>query len=473
MRIKSFFLGVFTFFTVIRLSGQSLVFNDSVIVQTKMWSRDSARKIQYSDWKSCPSHTIEMIKGFAPANPDKISKYGGDVSIKLKGTGFFRTEKINGRCMILDPDGYPFVVAAINSFRQGKSPNNEKAFLQKFVSIEKWIAASIQNFQALGFNTAGSWSETGPIIQYNKTAEHPFAYTTQLNLLSGYVREAVKKNPERKNSAVLTFILDEAFAEYCDEQTKKLVDSKNDANLLGHFSDNEIAFMQTEFKDILVVADKANKVYVAAQQWIKENGVDEQTISKEQKEEFIGKLTGTYYKVVSAAIKKYDPNHLYIGSRLHSSAKNNKFIFASAEPYIDIISINYYGYWQPQQKHMAEWANWSSKPFFITEYYTKAEDSGLPNISGAGWLVKTQTDRGIHYQNFCLELLRAANCVGWHWFRYQDNDPADLTADPSNNDSNKGIVNTQYEVYEKLAEKMKKLNTAKYQLIKYFDSLKK
>jgi hypothetical protein len=110
---------------------------------------------------------------------------------------------------------------------------------------------------------------------------------------------------------------------------------------------------------------------------------------------------------------------------------------------------------------------------FITEYYTKAEDSGMPNISGAGWLVKTQNDRGIHYQNFCLNLLVAKNCVGWHWFRYQDNDPNDPTADPSNNDSNKGIVNTRYEVYDILAESMKKLNQNKYQLIKFFDSKKK
>ena len=94
----------------------------------------------------------------------------------------------------------------------------------------------------------------------------------------------------------------------------------------------------------------------------------------------------------------------------------------------------------------------------ITEFYTKAEDSGLPNITGAGWLVKTQHERGIFYQNFCLSLLSAPNCVGWHWFRYQDNDPTDPKADPSNNDSNKGLVNNRYEVYLPLAEKMIELN---------------
>jgi hypothetical protein len=54
--------------------------------------------------------------------------------------------------------------------------------------------------------------------------------------------------------------------------------------------------------------------------------------------------------------------------------------------------------------------------------------------------------------------------VGWHWFRYQDNDPTDPKADPSNNDSNKGLVNNRYEIYLPLAEKMIELNRNAYGL---------
>jgi len=93
----------------------------------------------------------------------------------------------------------------------------------------------------------------------------------------------------------------------------------------------------------------------------------------------------------------------------------------------------------------------------------------MENKTGAGWLVKTQTDRGIHYQNFCMELLKAPNCVGWHWFRYQDNDPTDPSADESNRDSNKGLVSFRYNPYLPLLEKMKMLNLNKYELIKYFE----
>jgi len=81
-----------------------------------------------------------------------------------------------------------------------------------------------------------------------------------------------------------------------------------------------------------------------------------------------------------------------------------------------------------------------SKPFLVTEFYAKGEDSGMPNHTGAGWLVHTQDDRGLFYENFVLALLESRACVGWQWFKYQDNDPDDPHAEASNRDSNKGIV---------------------------------
>lgn len=96
-------------------------------------------------------------------------------------------------------------------------------------------------------------------------------------------------------------------------------------------------------------------------------------------------------------------------------------------------------------------------------------DTGLPNVTGAGWLVPTQADRGRFYQHFMLSLLEAGGCVGSHWFCYMDNDPADTSTDASNRDSNKGMVNIRHEPYAALASDMKKINDQKYRLIDYFD----
>ncbi|MEI9960796.1 MAG: hypothetical protein WDM76_06590 [Limisphaerales bacterium] len=144
-------------------------------------------------------------------------------------------------------------------------------------------------------------------------------------------------------------------------------------------------------------------------------------------------------------------------------------IFKGAGPYVDVVSVNYYRDWTPVPEKLTSWERDSGKPILITEWYAKAMDSGLPNVGGAGWIVKTQRDRGLFYQNFTLGLLESKACVGWDWFKYADNDPTNTKADPSNRDANKGIVNIRYEPYQPLLETMKPINERVYSLIEYFD----
>ena len=68
------------------------------------------------------------------------------------------------------------------------------------------------------------------------------------------------------------------------------------------------------------------------------------------------------------------------------------------------------------------WSGESGKPFFVTEFYAKAEDSKLSNAGGAGWLVPTQTDRAKFFENFTLALIEHPGCAGFHYFRYMDDD---------------------------------------------------
>lgn len=466
MSIKptAFFITFISFF----LSEKPIKAQDSLIVSAKIWSKDEAKKVHYSDWQNFASITIDQLKGFHASDVTPLDKYAGLIDKDYKSSGFFRTEKINNRWNVINPLGHITYVAAVNAIRTSKT----SPLPAKYKDVADWTTQTIAMLQNMSFNVAGCWSDVDAIIQYNASEKKPMPYTIQLNLLGGYFSETKKSNSDRKGQSILGFILDDNFSNYCNEHASKLIATNNDPNLFGIFSDNEIAFTNGELKELLSKKDTNDQAYLFFQQWMKQKSVDENTITNEQKQAFIGAIAQKYYSIVSAAIKKFDKNHMYIGSRIHSNAKNNPYIFSAANPYIDIISINYYGDWQPKQNYIDEWAKWSDKPFFITEFYTKAEETGMNNMSGAGWIVKTHKDRGIHYQNFCLQLLKAKNCVGWHWFRYQDNDPNDTKADDSNKDSNKGIVNIQYETYQELANKMKQLNMNVYGLIQFFDNKK-
>ena len=163
---------------------------------------------------------------------------------------------------------------------------------------------------------------------------------------------------------------------------------------------------------------------------------------------------------------------MYLGCRFHGKTLKQKAVFESLGKYADIVSINYYDVWTPKNDNLQKWSEWSGRPILITEFYVKGDDSGMKNSSGAGWLVPTQKDRGYFYQNYTIALLESKVCVGWHWFKYQDNDPDDVKSDPSNKDSNKGIVDKFYEPYKDMLTPMAELNQHLYSIVAYFDNQK-
>merc|ERR1711937_721156 len=112
------------------------------------------------------------------------------------------------------------------------------------------------------------------------------------------------------------------------------------------------------------------------------------------------------------------------------------------------------------------WEIASGKPFLITEFYAKGADSKMPNRGGAGWVVKTQKDRGLFFEHFCLGLMEHPGCVGFHWFKYMDDDPTEKHKDPAKI-SNKGLLNHRYEKYVELHEAMKHFNLRGYSTLEF------
>jgi hypothetical protein len=426
----------------------------------------------YKPYEPFRTRTVELLADYNPPKKgENISKYGGWMDQKVTSTGFFRTEKIGGRWWCVDPDGYLYFNIALNSISMGGSERNKQALKDKFGTPENWISETVSMLQENGFNCAGSWSDYKSIIEANKKSGKPFAYTINWNFMSSYGKERGGTFQQPGHTGYpgdAIFVFDPEWESFCDRHARKAAEYKDDPNLFGYFSDNEMPFKFKSLDNYLALPEK-DPGNIAATQWLNDQGITKEQITDTNREAFMAVVADRYFSVVSSALKKYDPNHMYIGARFYSSEKNYPQFMNTAGKYLDIISNNYYGKWTPDSTDMANWTIWSGKPFIITEYYTKGEDSGMPNQSGAGWIVKTQRDRGLFYQNYNLALLESKTCVGWHYFKYQDNDPTATGVDPSNTDSNKGIVNNYYESWIPMMELMKELNTQVYSIIEYFD----
>ncbi len=366
-----------------------------------------------------------------------LSQYGGNKNVKVEGSGFFQIKKFNDVWYLVDPDGYLFFTIGVNSVSLGGEMNLPEILWE------------------IGANTLGCWSDE----TINEGEAHKMPYCPRWNFMASYKNSSQRTKNLFADGIIPVFDAD--YPEFCDNHAQQLSERKDDPHLLGHFSDNELPIYDNStygnlLDRFLAIPDKSDPNYLEAKNWITSRKGQNYSISDEDREQFHGFVTGTYYKITGEAIKKYDPNHLYLGSRLHGAAKRMPSIFIEAAKYVDMISINVYGTWTPSKEQMDMWSA-GGKPFFVTEFYAKAEDSGLGNATGAGWLVPTQEDRARFFENFTLALIEHPGCVGYHYFRYIDN-----------NDSNKGLLDENYQWWEPLKSSFYKVARDIYGLREFF-----
>ena len=395
---------------------------------------------------------IHSLVDYTPENKIiKLSQYGGDIRRNVGGTGFFRVQSLNGRWFLIDPTGHPYISAGFNSVKV--KGNNEEYI--------------IHTLRDTGTSTIGCWSDYEKL----RKVQEPLSYSVSLGFINGFMQSQPKKENhgngwKRRYPNLTISVFHPDFENFADKYAREKIGIlKDDPYCIGYFSDNELPFLFDALDRYLELPED-DYGHLAAKQWLEENGIAHRNmISHNDRMKFLGYMADRYYSVCNRYIKKYDPNHLYLGSRLHGydnsllRSTTSMPVFKSAGKYADIISINLYGTIGLNPAELNRFSDWAGKPIYITEFYAKGMDSGLDNNEGAGHIVPTQEDRGIFYQNFTLLLLQSKSCVGWDWHRF---------IDPES--SNKGLVDKDYKVYRQFQSKVKELNEQKYSLADFFQA---
>lgn len=418
-----------------------------------------------------PTRTLADLEGFKPAPPASVCAWGGwRDGPHFASNGFFRVEKSGGRWWMVDPDGCAYLHMAVCSVGMEKGPQYRAALPGRFGNAEGWARDTARLLHDHGFNGLGNWANYEAL----HAASNGLAYTRSVSFMSAFggslgIVTQVPGHAGYPDELIPVF--HPAFPAFCEKQAAQFASTKDDPWLVGLFSDNELQLPKSSLDRYLTRRTAGDPGHDAAVAWLRTRqggGPDAKKIADTDREAWNAFVMERYYTCVGGAIRKADPNHLYFGSRLHGSDRKNEALMRVAGRHLGVVAINVYGLWTPTDD-LRQWAAWTGRPTIVTEWYAKGMDSGLPNITGAGWTVRTQADRAAFYQHFTLALLESGACVGWHWFKYADNDPTDLKAEPSNRDSNKGIVNPRYEPYRELLDAMKALNTQAYALTSWFE----
>ncbi|HKK63057.1 MAG TPA: hypothetical protein VJ951_10860 [Bacteroidales bacterium] len=441
-----------------------------VNVRPKDMNRTGER--YYEDWRPMEVRTVETLKRYRQKDIPR-GRYDDRTDMTAEKTGFYYTKKIDGKWWAISPDGHPLIEIGINSLNLRASDRVKFTYSVKYGTPEKWADDAIPLLQRYGYNGAGSWVDVEQVRAFNERHDEHFSYCPQLSMISDY-KDSIDSARGYSKSNKLFPVFDPEYETYCHIRAKELVELKDDPNLFGYFLDNELTFAR-EMLDYYLELPDDDVGFMKTTEWLAEKGLTlDSPLTDQIRDEFRAFVLDRYLRITTEAIRKVDPNHMILGSRFYwndriyyndnqSGMLTNPLVFQTAGKYIDITCCNYYYRWTPVPEEINAWTEWSGKPFMITEWYVKAADTGLPNTSGAGWIVGTQKEKGLFYQNYALKLLESSNCVGWHYFRYQDKGEWG-----KRRNTNKGIVDYDYKPYYVALDGMNELNSQVYSLRDHF-----
>lgn len=429
------------------------------------------------------------------------NRFGGYVNgPRYESTGNFRTQKVDGKWWIIDPDGYLFWSTGVNGagkltvstpingrehFFEGIPKRNEAAkdlFQGKYFkhglnnlykkygenSEDKYVDVSLKRMKSWGLNTLGGWS-TENVAEKKEDIKLP--YTVYINSVAPEINE---KFPD---------VFDPKWAEDLEKKVKAKAEFvKDDPYFFGFFINNEIHWGNPQtlaahtlskgakcagkkeyinlLKKELKTIEKFNSLTGASfKSWnallktkVHKNGVKHQGI-REINISHYKNMTEQYFKISSDLIHKYAPGKMYLGCRWHGNHKNNINV-AIAAKYLDILTFNAYEneieFYPYPPKNV-------DKPFIVSEFNFGALDRGK-FFTGLGY-ASDQRNRGEKYQNFINGALRNPKCVGAHWFMWANS----TTAGRGNGENaNCGLVSMTDQIYYELISYMREINYKMY-----------
>ncbi|MDR0394873.1 MAG: hypothetical protein LBH77_06915 [Tannerella sp.] len=398
--------------------GEALLGNAFLVDRFGQWAtKDWEDKIKnIEELKSAWEEENRLIQ--TPLFSDaEVSEYGGYKVKRVKATGFFRAEKIDGKWWFVDPDGYLFLSAGsdcINSSVRTTTKEREFVFehlegsddfadfyrwnlIKRYGSeanVPEWVGTNVKRMKAWGLNTIANWSSPE---MYNSN-KIPFVLTLPgLQLNRGVMGLPDIYNPQ--------------YASDIDTAIGKMAQSyKDNPWLLGYFVGNEQPWpgQETLLCDrILSGSDTPMKKELSA--WLKKNGD-----TPEAKRDFIHDTFKKFLGLVNATLKKHDPNHLNLGMRF--GGHTSKEILAITAKHFDVFSFNCYEM-QPSVRHIEQIAEMTGLPIIIGEYHFGVPDRGM----SAGLVqVKDYNERGNAYRFYNEQGYSHPSVIGAHWFQWID-----------------------------------------------------
>ncbi len=419
---------------------------------------------------------------------------------KFKATGFFRLEKLDGRWWFITPEGNRLILCGVddvatntwgtstvlarNAF--GELPDR-KLFSEAYAAgdgpgtvnfltanlkrkygpgfEDRWLEVMRKRLLAWGFNGNGKWMK------------HPRLKVPYVWVLWPGATRRIEVRFESGYAPCDPF--DPGFASAVEKGVQNdLRNMKDDPWLIGHTFENELGWNGNVVKEVGLRTDGLaakealvkfledrsegdlaainRKLGTQAQAWadLVKTPLDVGKLASGDVADFIRLASRTYFGQVREVIRRYDANHLFLGSSLTVDWRSSTEWDTGGAEFLDAISLDYYS---SDAKWIQRFRS-AGKPILLLEFSFSAPGRGLSGLNG---FVPSQRHRGLHYRHYVENLAADPLMVGFGWFLCYD---SPVTGRPDGENFNQGLMNVCDQPYHEMIDEMKKTNARLYDL---------
>jgi hypothetical protein len=385
-----------------------------------------------------------------------------------RATGFFRVEKAQGHWRLVAPDGRPFFSLGVDAVTPsnptivtgrrtlfqdlpaagsalGASLRDEggrtlfdvgEADLRRAYGPDwrpRWDRDVVRRLKAWGFNTLGNWSD-------------PALAASGLASVTFYDVEGASTMLPMDGGRALPDPFDPRFATVADGVAATMTAAtRAQPALLGYFSGNEMPWGSADRRETGIAAhvlagpaSEAKRAFLAdlrarhgtVAAWASAWGVGTPAswdallavpepmpaaltpAAATDIVAFQRRFADLYFETVAKAIRRHDPDHLYLGTRFAAAPPE---VIAACARWCDVLSFNVYG--ASPALAAARWRAYD-RPVLIGEFHFGSTDRGSywPGMVDAG----SEERRGPAYAAYLDAARRDPAIVGCHWYQYAD-----------------------------------------------------
>ncbi len=419
---------------------------------------------------------------------------------RIKASGFYRVEKVDGVWWLVDPDGLLTWSIGVQSIGNilWENPALSKIVEEKYGGNQSfYMEDQIPRLREWNFTTSGSWS--GPAFyelnnRLIKKGEKPFPSFHFIGFTTVGDQEFTVRNRDGMVNDFGEHAMVDPFnpkwRRQAENKVKELTSMYQGIPwLVGYFVDNEInmrnltrylhsvyckqelvQFLQSQYKNNIKRLNKKwsneNQKYQFGDfNEIGENIPDQDPSPNAEADLklFVRHLMETYINFTVDIIRKYDKDHLILSNRfaLGTKERGQEEIggFVDLFDKYDIICTNLYaesgGSYTPEQMALLQYLYDNAKrPLLIGEFSFHANESNVPLDRWGNKTVSTMKERGEAYNRTLMSWAYLPYMVGAHFYKWGNGyGPVGRYRG-----RNAGIINDQNEPYQPFVDMMSRTN---------------